>query len=168
MRKKSIIFLIFMLTITTILVPITTSFQLENTINSEPLNNPPNDPPTMPVFDNPPKARVNTEYEFYLSSADPNYDQIYFQINYFDGTITDWIGPFGYNAHVKFTHVYTEEGGYQIAAKAKDDPNMDGDLSDGKESPQGNSHVTVYRSRSKYDMILFKIFDRVPLLKQLF
>ena len=168
MRKKFIIFLLFMLMIATIFVPITTSYQLKNNITIKPLNNLPNDPPTMPVFNNPPKARVNTEYEFYVSSSDPNYDQIYFKINYFDGTITDWIGPFGYNANVKFTHIYTEEGGYQLAAKAIDDPNGDGDLSDGKESPQGNSHVTVSRIRTRYDMILFKILDMFLILKQIF
>lgn len=157
-----------MLMITTILVPVTTCYQLKNNNTSKPLSNPSNDPPTMPVFDNPKKVCVNTVYEFYVSSTDPNYDQIYFKINYFDGTITDWIGPFGYNANVKFTHVYTEQGGYQLAAKAIDDPNGDGDLSDGKESPQGNSHVTVFRVRSRYDMILFKIFNMFPLLKKFF
>jgi len=87
-------------------------------------------------------------------------------INTWDGTITDWIGPFSYHANVRFTHVYTEEGTYQLSVKAKDDPNLDEDHSDGLESLQADSYVQVPIFRPKYGVFLFKIIQMFPILKQ--
>jgi len=151
MKRKIIGILVFILMIGTSIVPVMGEVETKieiSKVNVEKLTSP-NQPPEKPTIDNPPTAKVNEEYKFSVHSFDPNYDQIYFKINYWDGTITDWIGPFYYNATVEFTHVYTEQRSYQLSVKAKDDPNMDGDLSDGLESEQADSVVRVSKSNDK-------------------
>ena len=128
----------------------------------------PNHPPEKPTIDNPPTAKVNEEYRFTAHSFDQEYDQIYFKVNYFDGTITDWIGPFGYDAHAELAHIYTEEGFHQLAVKAIDDPNMDGDLSDGIVSEQANSVVEVTRSKEfRISISFFKFLEQYQIIYQL-
>lgn len=68
------------LLITTMIIPGTTSFELTNNYKFLPTINPLNDPSEKPVIDNPKKVHVNTEYEFHVSSFDPNYDHIYFKL----------------------------------------------------------------------------------------
>lgn len=165
MNKKIIGIVIMILLIVSVQTVIGNLQDINNLYN-------PNLPPEKPTIDNPPTVKVNEEYKFYVHSFDPNYDHIYFKVNYWDGTITDWIGPFYYNATVKFSHIYTKGGFYQLSVTAKDDPNRDGDLSDGLESQQADSYVNVSKSKEiqinkplfdflKKHLILFQIIQRI-------
>lgn len=74
-----------------------------------------NNPPLPPV--------IWTEdfSTFYISvPQDPEGDQTYYMIDWGDGTSSGWIGPFNSGEIVSISHVWSEEGGYQIKVKAKD------------------------------------------------
>jgi hypothetical protein len=50
---------------------------------------------------------------------------------------------------ISVSHTWTQQGNYNIRAKAKDDPNGDGDLSDGEES-QWSESLPISMPKSKY------------------
>lgn len=94
-------------------------------------NNPPNKPskPSGPI-----SGKVKTSHSYSSSTTDPNGDWIYYMFDWDDESNSGWVGPFNSGQIVKMSHVWNIEGTYQIKVKAKDDPNGDGDLSDGTES----------------------------------
>ena len=72
------------------------------------------------------------EYE-YSTTTYPEEHQIFYKWNWGD-SITDWIGPYNSGELVTMTHAWDGPGDYEITVKAKDDPNSDGNHSDGVES----------------------------------
>jgi len=79
-------------------------------------------------------GKPGEEYTYTSTTSDYNSDQIYYLFNWGDGTDSDWTGPYGSGETGSAKHIWTNQGNYNITVKAKDDPNGDGDLSDGKES----------------------------------
>ncbi len=58
---------------------------------------------------------------FYISvPQDPENDQVYYFIDWGDGTSSEWIGPYEPGQTVYISHVWSEDGIYKIKAKAKD------------------------------------------------
>ncbi len=77
---------------------------------------------------------------FSTTSIDPDSDLIYFNWSWGDDSFSGWLGP--YNSYENATACHTwSKGNYEIKVKAKDDPNGDGDLSDGNESDWSESHM---------------------------
>ena len=78
----------------------------------------------LTISDNPPLPPVIwTEdfYTFYIPvPQNPENDQVYYFVDWGDGTSTGWIGPYNPGVTVNITHVWSEEGSYKIKAKAKD------------------------------------------------
>lgn len=58
---------------------------------------------------------------FYIPTPqDPDGDDVYYWIDWGDGTVEDWIGPYASGVTVCISHVWIDEGTYQIKVKAKD------------------------------------------------
>jgi len=74
---------------------------------------------------------------------DPDNDQIYYFIDWDDGTSSGWIGPYEPGETVYIMHVWSEEGSYKIAAKAKDQ--------------DGESRCAVYRLNLSSDFKFFGV-----------
>jgi len=79
-------------------------------------------------------GKPGEEYTYTSATSDYNSDQIYYLFNWGDGTDSDWKGPYESGETGSAKHIWNDQGEYNITVKAKDDPNGDGDLSDGKES----------------------------------
>ncbi len=78
------------------------------------------------------------------NTTDPDGDEIYYRFDWGDGTWSGWIqqaAPIG--GYTWFEHVWNKKGKYEIRVKAKDDPNGDGDLSDGMESPWSDPKTII-------------------------
>ena len=60
------------------------------------------------------------EYELTIIIYDPEGDDGWIKIDWGDGNITDWLGPYKSSEYVNVSHIYTEEGKYEIKAKSKD------------------------------------------------
>ena len=73
-------------------------------------------------------------YTYTSSASDPDADNIYYLFSWGDGTDSGWIGPYASGQIVSESHVWDSKGSFSVKVKAKDDPNGDGDLSDGSES----------------------------------
>ena len=53
-------------------------------------------------------------------SNDPDGDKIYYKIDFGDGEVTDWIGPFYSGTQYTAKHVWHDAGMYEVTATAKD------------------------------------------------
>ena len=93
-----------------------------------------NSPPNKPTITGPSSGKAGNSYSYSTSTTDPNGDQIYYWFDWDDGTTSGWKGPYNSGQIASASHIWSAQGSYIIKVKAKDDPNGDGDLSDGTES----------------------------------
>ncbi len=82
-----------------------------------------NQAPTTPEIKGPERGRVNITYLFTVDNVeDPEGDDIYYQFQFGDGTITPWIGPFisGEDIKIPLEHAWKKPGDYTVHVQAKD------------------------------------------------
>jgi hypothetical protein len=89
-----------------------------------------NQPPDQPDIDGPKSGEIEVEYEFSFEAHDYEEDNIYYYIDWGDGTIEDWFGPFGSGETVYKNHKWKTKNVFEIRAKAKDKHNNEGELSE--------------------------------------
>jgi len=75
--------------------------------------------PYPPEIDGPHTGNVGKEIEFDIVTTDPSELDVYYYINWGDGSIEDWFGPYASGEEVTVSHVFLEGGNYSIIAKAK-------------------------------------------------
>jgi len=85
-----------------------------------------NYPPEEPSIDGPISGDVGIEYNYIFSAIDPDGDNVSFYIEWGDGNIEDWIGPFESGEHVTINHTWLEKRSYTIRVKAKDKYGFEG------------------------------------------
>jgi len=76
--------------------------------------------PYVPTINGPSNGQPGIEYEYTITATDPNADDIFIHINWDDGSIEEWIGPYSSGEEVTVSHTWSEKGKYEIKARAKD------------------------------------------------
>ncbi|MCK5260668.1 MAG: hypothetical protein KAJ44_00630 [Thermoplasmatales archaeon] len=76
--------------------------------------------PDAPTIDGPTFGKPDTDYTYTLVSTDPEGENVFYYIDWGDGTYEDWIGPYTSGETIEVTHEWTNLGDYEIKAKAKD------------------------------------------------
>jgi len=128
-----------------------------------------NNPPFRPLsLSGQTNGKPREEYTYTTLAADIDQDKLYYQFDWGDNTQSEWIGPFDSGENVSVKHEWSKKGNYNIIAQVKDDPNNDGDLSDGVESgwsdplpvsmPKGKIQNTFFLK------LLSRIIDQFPIL----
>ena len=79
-----------------------------------------NEPPNTPTIEGPISGKAGVEYKYTFVTTDPEEYDIYYWINWGDGTNTSWIGPYPSGEDITLNHTWSEQGTYEIKAKAKD------------------------------------------------
>ena len=93
-----------------------------------------------PVLVAPSHMEEGIEYLCSFRSIDPEHNQdnysgkVYYNFSWDDETYSGWLGPYESGEKCLASHVWNTTGAYSVKVKAKDDPNGDGNLSDGKET----------------------------------
>ena len=77
-------------------------------------------PPSNPVIAGSRIGKVGEDYEYKITTSDPDSDEIFLFINWDDGKIEKWIGPFESGEKVSVTHNWSLDGFYEIKVIAKD------------------------------------------------
>jgi thiol-disulfide isomerase/thioredoxin len=77
-------------------------------------------PPNAPTIEGPTTGKKGEEYEYTFTVEDPNGDDVYLWVEWGDGSVIEWSGPYKSGESVQFSHKWTEQGTYTIRAKAKD------------------------------------------------
>ncbi len=107
-------------------------------------------------------GKQKIKYTYSTSSTDPNEDVIYYFFNWGDGTDSGWIGPYNSSGTASVKHSWISKGYYNITVKAKDDPNGDGDLSDGEESLWSDPlAVSMPKNRLQASFLLDSFFENL-------
>jgi len=86
------------------------------------------DAPDAPSISGPGSGKPDEKYNFTVTTADPNGDDVYFYINWGDGTIDEWIGPYASDETVTISHTWSEKGKYKIRVRAKDTNGLRGSI----------------------------------------
>jgi hypothetical protein len=79
-----------------------------------------NYPPEQPDISGPSYITAGDEYIYGFETTDPEGDDVYYFVDWGDGTYSGWIGPYYSGTEAAAHHTYAEKGTITIHAKAKD------------------------------------------------
>jgi hypothetical protein len=79
-----------------------------------------NHKPSPPNISGPTDGEPGVEYNYTFVTEDPEGDDIWLYIDWDDGTVEDWIGPYASGEEIIVSHEWSDEGSYEITAKSKD------------------------------------------------
>jgi hypothetical protein len=99
-----------------------------------------NQPPNKPTIKGTTSGKAGEEYDYTFSSVDPEGSDVYFYINWGDGNIEEWIGPFDSGEEIIRDHTWTEKNTYTITVKARD--------VNGAESPEETLEVSMPKGKA--------------------
>ncbi|MDH7506961.1 MAG: hypothetical protein QHH15_04135, partial [Candidatus Thermoplasmatota archaeon] len=103
--------------------------------------------------------KPNVEYEFDLVASDSDGDNIYYYIDWGDGSGTNWLGPFPTSEHIIVNHTWSTNMKFgTIKAKVKDEH--------GAESGETNLYyLTIKNRNSGGNRIIERFLQRFNLYK---
>ena len=109
--------------------------------------------PTISTDYKPPQGKFGKSYEFRASTTDPDGDNIYFKFDWGDGNSTGWLGPYDNLTEAVTNYAWHSDTPWNketftVTVVAKDDPNGDGNLSDGSESEPAQIQVAMPKTPS--------------------
>lgn len=96
---------------------------------------PPNAPPNTPAITGQASGKPGTNYYYTFTTIDLDDDMVFYYIDWGDGTNTGWIGLYESGETMTKSHNWSEQGTYNLRAKAKD--------IHGEESKWGSFKVTM-------------------------
>jgi len=129
-------------------------------VTKEEINTPPNAPTiycdgvilNLFIF-----IKSNVEYEFDFVASDSNQDEIYYHVDWGDGTGTDWLGPFPTSEHIFITHTWPTNMKFgTIKAKVKD-------VHDSESAETTLYYLTIKSRNSAENNIIQRILQRFQL-----
>jgi len=94
-----------------------------------------NEPPHTPIIDGPTDGKVGIEYDYFISSVDPDNNPVSFYIDWGDDTTPEWSREYASGEIATLSHTWEEEGTFTIGVKARDTL--------GEESEWGTLEVTM-------------------------
>jgi outer membrane protein assembly factor BamB len=106
--------------------------------------------PTAPTITGQTNGKIRKTYTYTFTSSSPLGNDIYYTIDWGDGTTTDWLGPYTSGETLTLSHSWGSKGTYLIQARAKDKQNLWG--------PWGTLSVTMPCS---YDLPFMNFMERV-------
>ena len=77
--------------------------------------------PEKPTLNGPNSGKKGEEYTYSSFSFDPDEDVLYYLFEWGDGTNTGWLGPYDSGVMINVSHIWSNQGDYQIRVKAKDE-----------------------------------------------
>jgi hypothetical protein len=113
----------------------------------------PNAPPVRPSILGPAGGSPNKEFEFTFAAYDYDENDVYYKVDWGDGEVTDWFGPFTSGHILVLNHTWTEKGTYTIKAKAKD-------IND-EESKWAQFQIKIPRDKQYNHLLNFKLIERL-------
>ncbi|MCK4348805.1 MAG: hypothetical protein KAW47_09340, partial [Thermoplasmatales archaeon] len=110
-----------------------------------------NNPPEIPEIRGPSNGKTGISYTYYFSTSDPEENNVYYYIEWDDGSNSDWYGPYTSGNEKSLPHTWTSDGKYNIRIKAKDTFN--------EESDWNSSEVTIPKYKFLNSPIFCKFFE---------
>jgi hypothetical protein len=79
-----------------------------------------NQPPNTPNINGPSSGKIGNEYDYTFITIDPDGDDVYYLVDWGDGSVDEWIGPFESDELAIISHTWEEQGDYLIRTRARD------------------------------------------------
>lgn len=76
--------------------------------------------PDIPTLSGPTECYQWVEYEYSAYTNDSNYDCVSYKFDWGDGNFSGWVGPFGNWGEGKTSHLWNNNGTFNVRVKAKD------------------------------------------------
>jgi predicted secreted protein len=89
-----------------------------------------NQPPTAPIINGSKYGDIGEICDYTFVAEDTEGDDLFYFVDWGDGTLDDWFGPFPSGEEVNASHSWDVEGQYEVRARAKDFLENEGDWSD--------------------------------------
>jgi subtilisin family serine protease len=118
--------------------------------------------PDKPIISGPNTVKPKISIDYTFSCLDPDGHDVYFLINWGDGTYINYEGPYASGEEVTYSHAWGNLGDYMITTKTKDEF--------GLKSSQGNLKITISNTRETnrpFFNLLFKNPNIFPILIRL-
>lgn len=90
----------------------------------------PSNPPNVPTITGPTDVVVNEECTYTIVTTDPDNDDLYYYIDWGDGTNSGWIGPYNSGVPVLEIRIWEDLGSFMVKVRAKDVYNVKSDWSE--------------------------------------
>ena len=87
-------------------------------------------PPAKPLLTGPTSGVINQAYTFLVVTTEPDGEEIYYYIEWGDGTNSGWLGPFDSGQQTSAQKTWTAPATYTVRAKAKDINQVSSEWSD--------------------------------------
>ena len=113
--------------------------------------------PDPPIINGPTQGASGQEHEYIFSAMDPDGDNIYLYIEWGDGNIEEYTGPYQSEEEIIIPHIYSEEGTYTIRSKAKDIYDIESDWGALEVNMPKNKNIEVIEQFSIFLKYLFNI-----------
>jgi len=121
-----------------------------------------NQPPLAPVIGGQDTGKPGSDLEYQFITSDPEDHEVYYFVDWDDGSIEEWSGPYDSDEEASLTHTWEEKGSYTIKAKAKDAYD--------EESEWATMEIAMPRSNFlelQFFDFINRIFDRYPFLQEI-
>lgn len=76
--------------------------------------------PTLPSIQGPVQGKIRVSYPYTFMSMDLENDEVFYFVDWGDGTNSSWVGPSASNEAITLSHTYQKKGSYLIKVKARD------------------------------------------------
>jgi rhodanese-related sulfurtransferase len=86
-----------------------------------------NQAPEKPTITGKHRGKTGEEYQYFISTTDPESGDVFYYINWSDGSETLYLGPYPSGEEIQVSHVWLEEKTYTIEAMAWDILNAESD-----------------------------------------
>ena len=113
--------------------------------------------PSSPQINGKTSGKANSEYDYSFISFDPTDDNVFYYIEWGDGEIEEWIGPYNSGEQITINHSWRKDGSYIIRTKAKD--------VDDKESGWSILEVSMPKRKIVDNLLFERLLTRFPILK---
>lgn len=119
-----------------------------------------NQPPFKPkILDGVPTAGRNIPLEFITVAPDPEGDDVFYQWDWGDGNVSEWLGPYRFGEQIKTSYQWAQNGSYSVTVRARD--------IDGRESKWSSaynisisSQISLLNCKPGYLYFRFFTFDK--------
>lgn len=111
-------------------------------------------PPDTPSITGLSKGKPGVEYSYNFVSTDPEINDVYYSVDWGDGSDILYAGPYPSDQVVTLTHTWAEKGTYIIKAKAKDIYGADSDW--------GTLEIKMPRGKISSGTLILKLLERFP------
>jgi hypothetical protein len=119
-------------------------------------------PPDPPDITGVTHGIVDVDYDYTFNSIDPDGDDVFYYVDWGDGTYKDWFGPYSSGTDATASHSWEEQGTYIIKAKSRDIGCLESDWSQLSVTiPRGkainNIFIQLLKNHPKMSLVLQQI-----------